>query len=154
MADVLTTEELQAMKAAELKSDETTTAANVDTALGATPEPVDAILAQPGAPRDIHTFTHKGDPLVLTIAKPVKPVALMVTKILGFDSTNQGLFIYYRALAWLTGVNGTKVGPLTKREDFENFAELIGDEALETLATEVFSSDLVEQVSRAAVKKS
>lgn len=154
MADVLTPEQLEAAKAAEAAAKETTTNAVTPAASEETPAPTEVIMAKPGEPRTIETFSQKGQPITLTIAKPTKPMALFVTKVLGHDATNQGLFIYYRTLMWLTHVNGVQLQPFTKREDFEGIHELIGDEAIETLVNEVYAEDMIDRISREATKKS
>lgn len=162
MADVLSKEQVDALRnaTAEPVATETTTEAPVTQVetkgAGVKPAPSDAIMASPGEPYTFDVPSASGTGVnKLTIAKPTRPVALLVAKVLGFDSTNDGLMLYFRALCWLTHINGQPLpSPLMTRQDFEDMSALIGDDALDALNIEVLSAGLVARVvSREALEK-
>jgi hypothetical protein len=162
MADVLTPEQLEAARNGQdpnkVEQTVTTTEAPVAPVVeqkegaGEQPAPTDAIMASPGDPYTFDAPSQSGKGInKITIAKPTRPVALHITKILGFDATNDGMLMYFRSMAWITHINGMPLPtPLydrnTTRQDFESLAELLGDEALDTLVIEVSTRQLIQKV--------
>lgn len=161
MADVLTPEQLEAARKGQdpnkVEPTVTTTEAQVvpvvqQEGAGDEPAPTDAIMASPGDPYTFDAPTQSGVGFnKITIAKPTRPVALHITKILGYDATNDGMLMYFRALAWITHINGVALPtPLssrnTRRADFEDLVDLLGDEALDTLVIEVTTRQMIQKV--------
>jgi hypothetical protein len=130
MSEVLTPEEIAnlnngvtaAKDALEPKGEETTTSPAVQ-----------ALLAKPGEPREVTL----ANGMKVTIAKPTRPVGIVIAKALGAHAGNFMLYTWYKAAAWVQVVNGLKIPVVpTKAADFENIYNMIGDDGMDDLVGE------------------
>ena len=114
---------------------------------------VQALLAQPGEPREVTLAS--GAKVV--IAKPARPVGLLIAKALGPHSGNFMLYAFYKAAAWVRVVNGIKIPVVpTKAADFENIYNMIGDEGMDDLVGETsrYEEEIVAALKAATLKNS
>lgn len=93
------------------------------------PKPTEALRALPSEPFEV-TLPNG---VVVVLAKPEKPVLLHIAKVLGQDSFNPTLELYYKALMWVRQVNGMKMPFLAKKDAFDAVHILVGDDGLETI---------------------
>ena len=119
------------------------------------PKPTDVLKANPSEP---YTFKciKEGKEVTVVIAKPTKATSLHVSKVLGANSANPMLDLYYKSLMWVKQVNGHTMPFLASAKAFEGLQDLLGDEGLEQLVGEVQTrlADAEAAFDWDAVKKS
>ena len=98
----------------------------------ATSEPVELILA---------------NGVTVVLKKPSYPVNMLVARVLGKNSLNPMLTVYYKALCWVSaakipGATGfTAFKQLKTEADFERVSMLVGDDGLEEIVSKAFMPD-------------
>lgn len=93
---------------------------------------VDVLKARPGEPWDVTLL----DGRKIVMRKPAKPIALIVASVLGYESSNPGLELYFKAMCWVHKFEGEELPLLMNRAQFEGFHEVLGDDAIEQVVVE------------------
>lgn len=106
----------------------------VESAPAETPEPATQVM-QSKTPESFE-MTVKGVTIVAT--RPTVPVATHVARILGMDSANPSLEMYYTALLWIRQIGPIRIDKLLpSRDKFEEIVTYLGDDGLQELTRRV-----------------
>jgi hypothetical protein len=93
------------------------------------PSLLDSLKASPSDPREIEL----PDGRKVIIQKPAKATKFHIAKVLGRNSANPMLDLYYGAFMWVRQVGSTPIPFLATERQFEGLQDLLGDDGLEAL---------------------
>ncbi len=71
------------------------------------------------------------DGRTITMARPKQPVAVKVNLWLGDRSTNPGLVAQYRAVLYVSEINGTPLPPVSSEQDIARRVDMLGDDGVD-----------------------